>query len=39
MISKEIASKILSECLKTGGDFAEIFEEDSISYSIILLDN
>ena len=39
MISKEIASKILSECLKTGGDFAEIFEEDSISNSIKLLDN
>ena len=39
MISKEIASKILSECLKTGGDFAEIFEEDSISNSIKILDN
>lgn len=39
MISKEVASKILSECLKTGGDFAEIFEEDSISNSIKILDN
>ena len=39
MISKELASRILSECLKTGGDFAEIFEEDSISNSIKLLDN
>lgn len=39
MISREVASKILSECLKTGGDFAEIFEEDSISNTIKILDN
>ena len=39
MISREIASKILSECLKTGGDFAEIFEEDSISNTIKVIDN
>lgn len=39
MISKEIVSKVLSVCLKTGGDFAEIFEEDSISNTIDILDN
>ncbi|MDS0528103.1 TldD/PmbA family protein [Clostridium sp. SHJSY1] len=39
MISREIASIILSKCLVTGGDFAEIFEEDSISNSIGIIDN
>ena len=34
MISREVASKVLSKCLITGGDFAEIFEEDSINNSI-----
>ncbi len=38
MLSKEVASKVLSECLKTGGDFAEIYEEDVISNSIEVLD-
>jgi TldD protein len=39
MISREIASIILSKCLVTGGDFAEIFEEDSISNGIGIIDN
>lgn len=39
MISKEVASKVLSKCLITGGDFAEIFEEDTISNSIGIIDN
>ena len=39
MISREIASKVLSKCLVTGGDFAEIFEEDVISNSIGILDS
>lgn len=39
MISKELASTILSKCLITGGDFSEIFEEDSISNSIGIIDN
>ena len=39
MISREVASKVLSKCLITGGDFAEIFEEDSINNSIGILDN
>ena len=39
MVSREIAEKVLSKCLITGGDFAEIFEEDSISNSISILDN
>lgn len=39
MISKEIASSVLAKCLVTGGDFAEIFEEDSISNNIGLIDN
>ena len=38
MISKEIASQVLSKCLITGGDFAEIFEEDTISNNISLID-
>ncbi|WP_143317485.1 TldD/PmbA family protein [Clostridium sp. HBUAS56017] len=39
MISRDIASTILSKCLITGGDFAEIFEEDSISNGIGIIDN
>lgn len=39
MITKSIASQVLSKCLITGGDFAEIFEEDCISNSISLIDN
>lgn len=39
MISKETAKIVLSKALITGGDFAEIFEEDSISNTISLLDN
>ena len=27
MISKELATKVLNECLATGADFAEIFYE------------
>ena len=38
MISREIASMVLAKCLITGGDFAEIFEEDTISNSISLID-
>eukprot|EP00831_Metopus_contortus_P018115 TRINITY_DN17710_c0_g1_i2.p2 TRINITY_DN17710_c0_g1~~TRINITY_DN17710_c0_g1_i2.p2 ORF type:complete len:112 (+),score=28.66 TRINITY_DN17710_c0_g1_i2:88-423(+) len=38
MLSKDIISKILKKCLVTGGDFAEIFEDDSISNSISLVD-
>lgn len=39
MLSKEIIGKVLSRCLITGGDFAEIFEEDSIANSLSILDN
>ena len=39
MISREVASEVLAKCLITGGDFAEIFEEDCISNSISILDN
>ena len=39
MISKEIATKVLEKCLITGADFAEIFEEDSITNSISVLDD
>lgn len=38
MLSKEIVSMVLGRCLSTGGDFAEIFEDDSISNSISLID-
>lgn len=37
MLSKEIAQKVLGRCLITGGDFAEIFEEDTIDNSISIL--
>ncbi len=39
MISKEIATQVLEKCLITGADFAEIFEEDSITNSISVLDD
>ena len=39
MITKSVAEQVLAKCLVTGGDFAEIFEEDSISNSISILDN
>ena len=38
MLSKSIANEVLAKCLVTGGDFAEIFEEDSINNSISLVD-
>ena len=39
MISRENAKLVLQKCLETGGDFAEIFEEDVISNSISILKN
>jgi len=39
MILKEMAQVILAKCLVTGGDFAEIFEEDSISNAIGIIDD
>ncbi|AGX41489.1 TldD/PmbA family protein [Clostridium saccharobutylicum] len=38
MLSKNIAQEVLAKCLATGGDFAEIFEDDSINNSISLID-
>ena len=38
MLSKNIASQVLAKCLVTGGDFAELFEDDSINNSISLVD-
>jgi TldD protein len=38
MLSKNVVSEVLAKCLITGGDFAEIFEEDSINNSISLVD-
>ena len=38
MLSKEVVGKVLSECMITGGDFAEIFVEDSIINSLGILD-
>ena len=38
MLSKNVACEVLAKCLVTGGDFAEIFEEDSINNSISLID-
>lgn len=39
MISKQIATQVLEKCLITGGDFAEIFEEDCISNNLSLIDS
>jgi len=38
MLSKNVVAEVLGKCLVTGGDFAEIFEEDSINNSISLVD-
>lgn len=37
MLSKNILSSVLARCLITGGDFAEIFEEDTLDTSISIL--
>ncbi len=37
MLSKQIAEEVLGRCLITGGDFAEIFEEDTLDNSISIL--
>ncbi|GAB6169171.1 TldD/PmbA family protein [Clostridium carnis] len=37
MLSKVTVSSVLARCLITGGDFAEIFEEDTINTSINIL--
>ena len=37
MLSREVAEKVLGRCLITGGDFAEIFEEDTLNNSISIL--
>lgn len=37
MLSKSILSSVLARCLITGGDFAEVFEEDSLDTSIGIL--
>ncbi len=36
MISKKVALKVLNECLATGGDYAEIYLERTLSNSIML---
>ncbi len=38
MLSKNIVAEVLAKCLVTSGDFAEIFEENSINNSIALID-
>jgi len=38
MLTKNVVAEVLAKCLVTGGDFAEIFEEDSINNSISLVD-
>ncbi|NFL87119.1 TldD/PmbA family protein [Clostridium botulinum] len=38
MLEKSIISQVLARCLITGGDFAEIFEDDSVNNSISLID-
>ena len=38
MISKSIAERVLAEALTTGGDFAELFMEDTRQMGIMLMD-
>ncbi|NFF80119.1 TldD/PmbA family protein [Clostridium botulinum] len=38
MLEKSIVLQVLARCLITGGDFAEIFEDDSVNNSISLID-
>lgn len=38
MISKALALKVLNECLATGGDYAEIYLERTIS-NVVTLEN
>lgn len=37
MLSREVAQRVLGRCLITGGDFAEIFEENTIDNTIGIL--
>lgn len=37
MFTKDIAKKVLTECVSTGADFAEIFYEDTIEGSISII--
>ena len=37
MLSREVAERVLGRCLITGGDFAEIFEEDTLNNSLSIL--
>ena len=39
MITKQTATQVLEKCLVTGGDFAEIFEEDCITNNISIIDS
>ena len=39
IINKSVATKVLESALSTGGDFAEIFAEDTLSSSIRMIDN
>jgi len=39
MLDKKICEQVINKCLSTGGDFAEIFEEEKISTGIYSLNN
>ena len=39
IIANDIAMQVLKEALKTGGDFAEIYAEDSTSTTLMMTDN
>lgn len=39
MISKDVAQKVLKQALSTGGDFAEIYFEDSEGTTLQMIDN
>ena len=39
MISREVCSRVLQKALSTGGDYAEIFAENTINHSIHMISN
>lgn len=39
MIAKQICERVLQRAVSTGGDFAELFAEDTLNHSIHMIDN
>ena len=37
MISKEICQRVLREAVSTGGDYAELFAENTVNHNILMI--